>query len=543
MSAIKEIASFYKGKFTGIFQPGNKQSNGYFTIADLQCAYIRIDEYSQVEIPNIETLKTNDYWFQPRLRAKKSLPWHKKTEIFIAVREDKFYSGDLYNVLIKDLHIKYGGSENYSSVMHQDWIEISGDIWFQLEPKKKKIPPLSTIAETKSSNKGINVLPGGRDLLVEDSPTTKGMTTGNRFNFLPAPDQPTRPIIQTIQPSRPWMFGFGWALKLLAAFAIAYYLWQYSPLLSGIFLGAALLYGIVRLLWRNQIFRSIISFILVAFLIYFLYSIIYRDGIKGDPVKTRTGRVKMDPPVRDDGDQQQGPDYSISKQIEWYDFISRFYSAQYKTSQTAFDKSVAEQERLSQSISFKTSQQFFTQFYEGLYQIDRQKIQQVATIFRDSARIKNLNQIEVAEMVVTFIQEIPYYLVHDGTCQMAIQSENDFMREYHRAKKPCISNIKGGVQSPYEFLHNLKGDCDTRSLLGFTILTEMKIPCSVWVSEVYGHSILGVGVPVGHGIFKSIEGVKHYGVELTAKGFRLGMVAPENARSANWDITIYNNQL
>ena len=154
-----------------------------------------------------------------------------------------------------------------------------------------------------------------------------------------------------------------------------------------------------------------------------------------------------------------------------------------------------------------------------------------------------MNQIEVAEMVVTFIQEIPYYLVHDGTCQMAIQSGNDFVREYHRAKKPCISNIKGGVQSPYEFLHNLKGDCDTRSLLGFTILTELKIPCSVWVSEVYGHSILGVGVPVGHGIFKSIEGVKHYGVELTAKGFRLGMVAPENARSANWDISIYNNQL
>lgn len=543
MSAVKEIAAFYKGRFTGIFQTGNKQSNGYFAIADLHCNYLRIDQYSHQEIPNIETLKTNDYWFQPRLRAKKTLPWHRKTEIFIAVGEDKFYSGDLYNVLIKDLHIKYGGSEKHSSPLFQDWMEVSGEIWFQLEPKKKKIPPPQVVAETQTSNKGVNVLPDGDAILVEDSPTSTGRTTGNGYNFFPNPNQSDRPITHTIQPSRPWLSGFGWILKLLASLAIAYYLWQYSPLLAGFFMGAILLYGVGRLLWSNRIFRLITSFILLAFLFYFLYSIIYRDGIKGDPVKTRTGTVRIDPPKRDDGDQQQGPDYTIAKQIDWYDFINRFYSAGYKTSQIEFDGSVSGQQALGNNISYSTSGQFFSQFYEGLYRMDQEKIQQVASIFRDSARLKNLNQLEVAEMVVTFIQEIPYYLVHDGSCQMAIANGNDFMREYHQSNKPCLPNIKAGVQSPYEFLHNLKGDCDTRSLLGFAILSELKIPSSVWISEVYGHSILGVGLPVGHGIYKTIEGIKHYGVELTAKGFRLGMVAPENAKPLNWDISIFNNQL
>ena len=152
-----------------------------------------------------------------------------------------------------------------------------------------------------------------------------------------------------------------------------------------------------------------------------------------------------------------------------------------------------------------------------------------------------MNATETAEMVITFIQEIPYCLVHEESCQKAIESGDDFMVSYHQQHKPCLPNIIGGVQSPYEFLHNLKGDCDTRSLLGFSILRELNIASSIWVSEIYGHSILGVGVPVGYGIHKEINGKSHYGVELTAKGYRLGMVAPENNNSNNWNITTYFN--
>ena len=69
----------------------------------------------------------------------------------------------------------------------------------------------------------------------------------------------------------------------------------------------------------------------------------------------------------------------------------------------------------------------------------------------------------------------------------------------------------------------------------------MNIPCSVWVSPSYGHSILGVGIPVGNGINKNIQGVNHYGVELTAKGYRLGMVSAQHNYPYNWDISIFYN--
>jgi hypothetical protein len=56
----------------------------------------------------------------------------------------------------------------------------------------------------------------------------------------------------------------------------------------------------------------------------------------------------------------------------------------------------------------------------------------------------------------------------------------------------------------------------------------------------YGHSILGVGLPVGVGQYKKVNGVKHYAVELTAKGFDLGMISPEQTQMNNWDIALYN---
>jgi hypothetical protein len=173
--------------------------------------------------------------------------------------------------------------------------------------------------------------------------------------------------------------------------------------------------------------------------------------------------------------------------------------------------------------------------------ITAKSMRKIAKIFSDSATKKKMDPAQTAEMVTTFVQEIPYYLVHEGSCAEAMQSGNTFMLEYHQQRKPCLANIAAGVQSPYEFLHNLKGDCDTRSLLAFSILKELNIASSVWISEAYGHSILGVGVPVGHGTYKNVNGVKHYGVELTAKGFRLGMVAPEHNNANNWEVSIYFN--
>ena len=143
-------------------------------------------------------------------------------------------------------------------------------------------------------------------------------------------------------------------------------------------------------------------------------------------------------------------------------------------------------------------------------------------------------------MVVAFIQEIPYVLVHDESCEKAI-AEGGFMAEYHSEGRPCLPEIVAGVQSPYEFIHNMQGDCDTRSLLGYTILSKMKIPCSIWVSQAYGHSIMGVALPAQSKNYKTVNGMRHFGVELTARGFRVGMMASDQTDMDNWTVVLFNN--
>jgi hypothetical protein len=310
-----------------------------------------------------------------------------------------------------------------------------------------------------------------------------------------------------------------------------------------ILLGAGAIWLLSRVVNLGRIFRAIGSLALFGFIVYILFNIFYNTSSGILPVKTRDGNVKIFPPKPTDDNTSKDPNnVSTEKEVNWFDFIDQHYTARYETRELDFTQSVQSQNELKSSINnFNSSIEFYTRFYTGLNRMDEPKIKAIAKIFSDSASKKNMDALQTAEMVITFIQEIPYYLVHDESCEKAVATNHEFMVDYHRQRKPCLANIAGGVQSPYEFLHNLKGDCDTRSLLGYAILSQLNIASSVWVSEAYGHSILGVAVPAGNGIFKSINGVKHYGVELTAKGFRLGMVAPENNNANNWDITLYNN--
>lgn len=554
---------YIKGKFTGLFTQTKKKHNGIYVFSEIHWTYLHIVEFQPID--NFDALehRTGDYWFSEKITSKKFSPFRKTTEIFIPVGENEKYSGDLHNVLIRNL--KYTNEK--SDYLSKDWTEATGDIYFQLDPvvikKEVVVPPKpeetpkqpseTTVIENKvkenafvknpSTNvRGTNIITsdpvivsgGNSNLVLEPTTSTGGCFGLSRQNGIA--NQSASLI--TGGRSVNW---FGKIFKYLLYALIAYYLWTVMPILSIAFLVSVILGELGGLGWIGGILKTIATLAILGFIGYFLYTLFYVKGMKGEPVKTRDGKVKIAPPKRSDNGDKNQPDYSTQKDVEWYDFMNQFYIAKYNTSQTAFENSVDGQEKIAESINENNSISYFTNLYDGLQKMDQGKIKEITQIFRDSAQKKNMNQLEIAEMVITFIQEIPYYLVHEGSCSEAISTGNDFLVEYHEAHKPCLPNITAGVQSPYEFLHNLKGDCDTRSLLGYSILTELGISSSVWVSQSYGHSIMGVAVPAGHGMYKEIDGIRHYAVELTAKGFRLGMVSPDQAYPNNWDITAYNN--
>ncbi len=550
---------YFKAKFKGLFKRQTGPSAGIYVFSNIQWTYLNITDCSKIDKFDPYKQKTGDYWYKDKI-AGSGFNWFRpKADIVIPKNIEEAFHGSLYNVIIKNLQI----NKDTTHFLNKDWFEATGDIYFLLNPlntpEKKKVienKPASVVDSQNFNNEpivvavpidnnvsGSNVI---QNVIIKnnnESQTTVRVvnpdvnlynTTTSSANSNTLSNQSTNKggCLKSI--------GSLFGVLIFTLFLIS--LWSSSKILFAILLFSGLSWLLSRL-FNNGLIKSILNILLLIVLFGFIFSFFYKTSSTKKPVKTRTGNIKVHPPVpKKDSLGNNLTDYVTEKDVKWFDFINQNYQARYETSVRNYQGSQKDQVTLNNSASQSSSSiEYFTKYYAGLYKMDEGKVNEIVKIFKDSAFKKKMNPNETAEMVVTFIQEIPYYLVHDESCARSVATGNSFVKEYHAANKPCLPNVKGGVQSPYEFLHNLKGDCDTRSLLGYTILKKLNIAASVWVSEAYGHSILGVGVQNGHGIYKTVNGIKHYGVELTAKGYRLGMVAPENNNPYNWDITVYNN--
>ena len=293
-------------------------------------------------------------------------------------------------------------------------------------------------------------------------------------------------------------------------------------------------------LFRRMFSMMLLVFLLMKFFLFLVGWISRKADVKQQEVR-REGNAGMNKGRLDPDQDTLAPmpwNYLYDHEVKWKDFSLRSYLARYTTSSKAFDAS--NRNHLSwRNVPVTDELLYFHDLYNDLSVFDKPKLDSLINYFETRRRVANLNPLATAEMVVTFIQEIPYVLVHDGSCSEALRY-GGFIADYHLQRKECLSNVVAGVQSPYEFVHTMKGDCDTRTLLAYTLLDRLKISCSVWVSKAYGHSVLGLGVPAGSPNYKVVSGRRHYATEMTVKGFRAGMVAPEHRNMNNWNVVLHN---
>lgn len=515
-----------KGQFTALYKTKNNAAKGLFQFSNISITYLKIDSIEKLSVFNVEENKTGDYLFFKKIRPKSFLNlFYPQTDIFILLDEKKVYPGPIYQVLIKNIKRNYKSSSDF---LPQHEFEISGDIYFQIDIKE----PAKIVTASKENHiNGVNI---ETNLLEDDNENKKTNTVeGNSATNVGNP-----PVVNGNVTSGKKIF---WKILglLLGLFFMAF-CWSTFPTLFYFILLILIGYLISSFKWSK--FVSIASFLFISVLVCAVIYYFYKPQGVVIPKETKSDNIKINPPKKSSEAKGNNIDYVFDKEIKWRDFIPYSYEARYSTSSLAFFDTQGKHKKYAEADASNDPVQYFNTLYNELEQTDNVKIDAVTKVLSDQARSKNLNMLQTAEMVVTFIQEIPYCLVHDWTCEEVVKNGNsDFITSYHRDGKPCLPNIPGGVQSPYEFLHNLKGDCDTRSLLGYAILKKLNIPASIWVSSTYGHSILGVGLPVGGGSYKNIQGVNHYAVELTSKGFRIGMIPAEIQNMNNWDITLFNN--
>ena len=207
------------------------------------------------------------------------------------------------------------------------------------------------------------------------------------------------------------------------------------------------------------------------------------------------------------------------------------YSESFCTTYSTYEKQSLETGKLRNDIKLGTQdyEDLWGRVYRKLIEDSKSYIDFMVDSLQIIANNRNLSREDLAELVVAFVQDIPYSYVRSKACD-----------QFDNQGKPCIGNVKLGILSPYEFLHSLYGDCDTRAVLIFTILEEMRFDPMVVVSNEYAHAMLALNIGAT-GDHLTHKGKNYYFWETTAKGWPIGMLPPNTNKVKYWKIALVGN--
>jgi hypothetical protein len=225
----------------------------------------------------------------------------------------------------------------------------------------------------------------------------------------------------------------------------------------------------------------------------------------------------------------------LSHYISWIANFKKGFQTHLKVREDYYHLAKLNHENLN--IAESEFRQYYNRVYVEMISQNQDKLDKVIEAYAYKGKKNNLTRTQFADMVVTSIQSIPYCMVHDFSHQKAEQVYGSSIANYHETGGPCLENVKFGLQAPTEFIANFKGDCDTRSLLLYYILSNFGYDCVVLGSTQYSHAILGISGPY-NGDYVTYKGTKYYGWETTAKYFTPGNLSPECNNMRYWQVVL-----
>jgi hypothetical protein len=222
------------------------------------------------------------------------------------------------------------------------------------------------------------------------------------------------------------------------------------------------------------------------------------------------------------------PDAWIIHHRAWQDNNGNAYEGDVRVLKSAWLRARRGQEQLPASSSF-------ADVYRALSATDAQQLDGVYALFDSLKKAKQPDTLSFANMLVSFVQDIPYSTVTAGDC--GSQNYNNISGPAANNEASCVGHVPFGVQSPVEFMANFQGDCDTRTLFLFTLFDHY--PAAILSSVAFRHSLLGLKLPLP-GAAKKLGAARYVLWETTAKGFSPGQLSPRVDNMDYWDFTLIN---
>jgi hypothetical protein len=171
-----------------------------------------------------------------------------------------------------------------------------------------------------------------------------------------------------------------------------------------------------------------------------------------------------------------------------------------------------------------SDEDFWKHLYSSLYENDRDKLNHLQDSLRRIGDSRQLDHGEFARFVVAFVQDIPYNYIIPDECT-------------DHTDHPCVPNVRFGILSPVEFLYSLQGDCDTRTVLLYTLLRNFGYNPIIINSKEYRHSMLALDIPASGDDF-IYRGRTYSYWETTNIGWLPGMLPPDMNNKDYWTVAL-----
>ena len=209
----------------------------------------------------------------------------------------------------------------------------------------------------------------------------------------------------------------------------------------------------------------------------------------------------------------------------WLDYYnSETYKTQYSLLEEWHEKAYQDRENLTIE-NWSSDNDFWQQVYRRLYDQSKDQLAFVQDSLQAIGDSLHLDRDDFARMVVSFVQDIPYNYIRPDSC------------DAKHADFPCVPNVSYGLYSPVEFLCTLQGDCDTRTVLIFTLLRNFGYEPVIVNSNEYLHSMIALDIP-NSGESLEYRGKRYAFWETTNVGWLPGMLPPEMKNTNYWKVIL-----
>jgi hypothetical protein len=326
---------------------------------------------------------------------------------------------------------------------------------------------------------------------------------------------------------------------IIGSFAI--FLMQIEHPILGVMLGVIVLltFGILLIGSVLPIMRFLYTLGIFAFLViaisFTVHTMIRNDfDHENHPKLEEHERVDKTDSLRVQKDSLDS-DVLVSHLRHWQDLHKHDYVGKLAVWQKDYEK--AKEHKADYTYgAYDSNTEFWQKLYGYLNKHDKSELQEISQMF-DSIRVaRKLNKVDFAEALVTCVQDIPYSLLAQKSCEEF--KNNPKYAEIYKTHG-CVDYVEYGLNSPTEFAYSLKGDCDTRTLFLFTLFSELGYKVAILNSERYEHSILGLSIPIS-GKYKKQNGIRYYLWETTMKGWQAGSLSPEMDNLDYWEFVLVN---